>query len=228
MPRYEPLNPQDHGHLRLGPRSGTDPHFVQIVASEFAAAAASSPILLTKDPEKGSFYAGAMLGFKPGEPALKNAAERGGFEPLSLQREGFFTTGESIVIDRDCLRFSESEGDPLFDESQQPSTRLRQMQRLLGQLHAGLEATNAFIQAVVALRAVEPIDISLGFDDGEKLSLQGLYTVSLDSLHALDDTQAVRLFRAGHLQLAYIMAGSLNQIGVLARLRNQRLSDDLR
>jgi hypothetical protein len=228
MPRYEPLNPQDHGQLRLRPRSGSDPHFVQIVASEFAAAAVSSPILLTKDPEKGSFYAGAMFGFKSAEPALKSAAERGGFEPLSLQREGFFTTGESIVIDRDCPRFSDSDGDPLFDESQQPSPRLRQMQRVLGQLHAGLEATQAFIQAVVELRAVEPIDISLGFDDGEKLSLQGLYTVSLDSLNALDDAQALRLFRAGYLHLAYIIAGSLNQIGVLAQLRNQRLSDALR
>jgi hypothetical protein len=228
MPKYEPLNPQDHGHLRLRPRSGNDPHFVQIVASEFAAAAASSPILFTKDPEKGSFYAGAMFGFKPAEPALKSAAERGGFEPLSLQREGFFLAGESIVIDRDSPRFSESDGDPLFDASQEPSTRLRQMQGLLGKLHAGLEATNAFIRALVELRVIEPIDVSLEFDDGEKLKLQGLYTVSLDSLHALEDSQAVRLFRAGYLQLAYVTAGSLNQIGVLARMRNQRLSGALR
>lgn len=228
MPRYEPLNPQAHGHLRLRPRTGTDPHFVQIVASEFPKAAVSSPILLTKDPEKGSFYAGALFGFKPAEPAIKSAAERGGFVPLGLQREGFFTHGENIVIDRDNPRFSESDGEPLFDESQQPSPRLRQMQHLLGELHKGFDATAAFIQALVELRIVEPIDVTLRFDDGEKISLQGLYTVSLDSLHALDDAHVLRLFRAGYLQLAYMMAGSLNQIGVLAQLRNQRLSSALR
>ena len=224
MPRHELLNPQAHGHLRLRPRSGADPHFVQIVASEFPAAAVSSPILFTKDAEKGNFYAGALFGFKPQEPAIKNASERGGFVPFGLQREGFFTSGENIVIDLDSPRFSDSEGEPLFDESQQPSPTLRHMQRLLGELHKGLDATAAFIQALVELRIVEPIDISLRFDDGEKISLEGLYTVSLVSLHALDDEQALRLFRAGQLQLAYMAAGSLNQIGVLAQLRNKRLA----
>ena len=32
---------------------------------------------------------------------------------------------------------------------------------------------------------------------------------------------ALRLFRAGHLQLAYVMAMSLRHLGRLARLRNQ-------
>src|SRR5690606_37006236 len=129
-----------------------------------------------------------------------------------------------IIIDRDSPRFSESEGEPLFDESQQPSVSLRQMQRLLGQLHAGLEATNAFINVLVELKLIEPLNVSLAFDDGEKLTLQGLYTVSLDALHALDDSSTLRLFRAGHLQLAYLMAGSLHQIRTLAQLRNDRLS----
>jgi len=46
--------------------------------------------------------------------------------------------------------------------------------------------------------------------------------VSLDRLRDVDDAAALRLFRAGHLQLAYTMAGSLKQVPRLARLRNQR------
>jgi hypothetical protein len=228
MTRYEPLTPQEHGRLCLRSQSAADPHFVQIVSSEFVAAAASSPILLTKDPETGSFYAAAMFGFKPNERALKSAEERGGFDPLSLQREGFFISGERIVIDRDNPRFSETQGDPLFDESQQPSVRLRQVQRALGQLHAGLETTNVFVHALLQLKLIEPIDISLTFDDGERLTLQSLYTVSLDSLQALDDEAALPLYRAGHLQLAYTMAASLQQIRILARLRNRRISSAVR
>jgi hypothetical protein len=69
---------------------------------------------------------------------------------------------------------------------------------------------------------IEPIDISLTFADGERLSLQGLYTVSLDRLRDVDDAAALRLFRAGHLQLVYTMAGSLRHLGRFARVRNQR------
>jgi hypothetical protein len=47
--------------------------------------------------------------------------------------------------------------------------------------------------------------------------------VSLDRLRDIEDAAALRLFRAGHLQLAYTMAASLKQIGRLAQLRNRKL-----
>jgi hypothetical protein len=54
------------------------------------------------------------------------------------------------------------------------------------------------------------------------MTLQGLYTVSLDRLRDLDDPTVVRLFREGHLQLAYTMTGSLRHVGRLAGLRQRR------
>jgi hypothetical protein len=224
MSSLERLNPQDHGHLRVSQRSGPEPHFVQIVPFEFAAAAACCPILFSKDASSGAFYAGAILGLKPGEGALKDVADRGGFEPLNLQRDGFFISGEHIVIDRGNPRFSESQGESLFDEALQPSVSLRRIQRVLRQLHEGAAQTDAFIRNLVELKLVEPIDISLSFDDGERLTLQGLYTVSRDALRDLGDADVLRMFRSGHLQLALTMAGSLNQLRILAQLRNRRLA----
>lgn len=224
MSRLERLNPQDHGHLQLLPRNGLEPHFVQIVPLEFAAAAACCPILFSKDPASGALYPGAMLGFKPGEGALRDIAERGGFEPLNLQRDGFFISGEQILIDVSNPRFGESEGKPLFDDAQQPSVCLRRIQRVLGRLHDGAAQSDAFIRSLVQLELVEPIDIAMSFDDGERLTLQGLYTVSKDRLRELDDADVLRLFRSGHLQLAYTMAGSLNQLAMLAQWRNRRMA----
>jgi hypothetical protein len=218
----ELLDPRQHGRLRLRANAGNAPHFVQILASEFAAAAACCPILLTKEPNSGAFYAGAVFGFKPGENLLGSIDERGGFEPLMLKREGFFISGESIAIDRAHARFSESDGEPLFDGAQQPAEPLRQVQKLLGEIHGGLEQTKVFIAALAELKLIEAIDVSLTFDDGERVMLQGLYTVSLDRLREVDDAAALRLFRAGHLQLAYTMATSLKQFSRLARLRNRR------
>jgi hypothetical protein len=224
MSSLEPLNPQDHGHLRLRPRSIPEPHFVQIVPMEFAAAAACCPILFSKDASTGAFYAGAMLGVKPGEGALRSVADRGGFEPLNLQRDGFRISGKHIAIDRSNSRFSESAGEPLFDEAGQPSECLRRIQHVLGQLHEGTAQSDVFVRNLVELRLIEPIDIALSFADGERLTLQGLYTISRDALREIGDADVLRMFRSGHLQLALTMAGSLNQLAIVAQLRNRRLA----
>ncbi len=221
MTRREMLNTQDHRHLRLRAGGGKEPHFVQIVASEFAAAASCCPIVFTKDATSGAFYAGALLGLKPEEGALRGSAERGGFNPLSLQREAFFIADAGIAIDRGSERFSETEGEPLFDEILQPTVSLRNVQRVLGQLQAGLVATEEFLRSLTELRLIEAMDVSLTFHGGELLTLRGLYTVSTDALRRIDDAAVLRLFRSGHLQLACIVATSVQQIAILAGIRNR-------
>jgi SapC len=223
MPRFELLSPQQHAGLKLSSENGKVPHFTPVVTSEFFMAAASCPIMLTKEVETGNFYAGVVLSLKPGEPPLKTIEERGGFNPLSLQCNGFYISDDHIVIDRDNPRFSESEGSLLFTESLQPADNLRQIQSALGKYHAGISATQTFIQALSALKLIEPIEMSLGFDNGERLTLQGLYTVSLDNLRDMDDAATLSLYRAGHLELAHILAASRQQFNVLAHLRNRQI-----
>lgn len=200
------------------------PHFVQVVAAEFSTAATRCPILLTKNAETGQFYTGAMYGFQPGENLLAGPDGPAPYRPLDLERQGFFISGENIAIDRENPRFSDREGQPLFETDGMPTERLRQVQRILGQLKNGVEETDRFIRAMLEHRLVEPIDISLRFDDGETIALQGLYTISLDSLGDLDDGAALALFRRGYLQLAYCMIDSLKQVSTLAHLRNRRLA----
>jgi hypothetical protein len=222
----EILNSEAHRDLRLG-RNCRAPHFVQIVAAEFAPAAATCPIFIAKDADSGKFYVGAMFGFKAGENLLEAVdGSSDAFRPLDLERQGFYISGEDIAVDPAHPRFGAASGEPLFEEGGQPSDALRTMQRVLGQLKAGVDVTDAFISAMMARKLIEPIDISLSFDDGETLSLDGLYTVSLDALHDLDDKAALELFRCGYLQLAYCMIGSLRQVPVLARRRNRQLSAD--
>ena len=66
--------------------------------------------------------------------------------------------------------------------------------------------------------------MSMSFDDGERLSLRGLYTISRGALRNIDDAAAIRLFRSGQMELAHIVAMSLKQFDVLAYLRNHRLA----
>lgn len=217
-PTVEPLSIEKHANLQIRKQPPKPSHFVQVVTSEFTAAALSCPLLLTKNPTTGAFYIGALFGFRPGE-CLIDTHEH--FQPLSLRRDGFFIAGEIIAIDPTNARFTTSGGEPLFDGSQQPAPALRQIQRALGQLHEGMEKTELFIREIEQLKLIEPIDVSLSFDSGERIALQGLYTVSLDRLHQLAASDALRLFHAGYLQLIYAMALSVNQIAVLANIRNR-------
>jgi len=221
---FEILNSDAHGQLRV--QRNTAPNFVPVVIAEFASAAACCPILLAKDPENGRFYAAALFGFKAGENLLdEDPQSLHAFRPLNVEREAFFTSGENIAVDPKHPRLNGAGGEPLFDDSGEPTDALRRIQRALGLLVTGQAATDAFVQALVDLRLVEAIDISLKFDDGENLRLDGLYTVSLDAIAELDDPSVLSLFRRGYLQLAYCIAGSLRQVTLLANRRNARLAD---
>lgn len=217
------LDPQRHAAVRLDTANAGRRNFVQLVAAEFIAAAHDYPILFTKHPQTGAFYAGAVMGLQPGENLLARDGVLPGYRPADLVRQGFFVTDDGIAIDRDDDVFA-STGDPLFDPSGNPAEPLRRVQQAMQMLHLGLPETDAIIARFVGLRLVEPIDITLDFDDGSRLRLEGLYSISLDALHTLPDAAALDLFRRGDLQIAYAQTGSVQNIRRLARLRNERLA----
>lgn len=223
--QLEILNDEAHRDLRMRIDPGIQrPSFVMIVVGEFAVAATTCPIFLAKDSATGEFYAGALFGFQPGE-ILVDQADAGGpsFQPLELQRQGFYASGSNIALDPAHPRFGSGATIALFEDGT-PSNALRKMQRTIGQLIGGTEETRDFVKEILRLDLVEPVDISLEFDDGQRLTLDGLYTISRDNLNALSDSDTIALFRRGYLQAAIVMSASLNQVDVLARRRNHRLT----
>ncbi|MCW6529130.1 MULTISPECIES: SapC family protein [Sphingomonas] len=221
---FEILNDQAHRNLAIRSDAGVaHPHFVMIVLGEFPAAASACPIFLAKDPATGEFYAAALFGFEPGETLFEAGEKAATFRPLELQRQGFHVADENIAVQPGHPRFGAGADIALFDDGGTPTEALRKIQMILGQLHSGIHETRAFIGELLRLRLVEPLDISLTFDDGKRLDLDGLYTVSRDGLNDLPDVEIAALFRKGYLQAAMCMTFSLNQIAVLARRRNARL-----
>ena len=211
MPNLQLLNPKTHGQLRLRPAAEAAPHFVQVLAPEFQVAATCCPILFTKDPETGSFYAGAMFGFKPGENLLGSAEDRGGFHPLMLQREGFFMSERThrhrsrpCALQRARRRAAVRRSPTAGELAARDPTHA-------GRDPSGLERNEVIHRRPRGAQADRADRHLAGFANGERLTLQGLYTVSLDRLRDVDDAAALALFRAGHLQLAYTMAGRSNR-----------------
>lgn len=220
------LNNHDHRSVRVqagaSARYGDNQRFVPVIVGEFTHLAVHYPILLTKDQNTGAFFAGAMLGFDEGENLFLDERGMETYRPLNLQRGPFFTAGNEVAIDLDSPRL-EVGGKPLFTESGEPSQYLQSIMALFRDWKPGLEMTKTFVESLVALKLVEPIDIDLAFDDGSRRKLTGLYTINQDSLRALPDATVIDLFRKGYLQLAYLMIASLKQVPVLARRKNDAL-----
>jgi len=220
------LNNHDHRALRVqagaSARYGDNQRFVAVILGEFPHLVAHYPILLTKDQNTGAFFAGAMLGFDEGENLFLDERGMETYRPLNLQRGPFFTAGTEVAIDLDSPRV-EAGGKPLFTEQGEPTQYLQSIMALFRDLKPGLEMTKTFVESLVGLKLVEPIDIDLAFDDGSKRKLTGLYTVNQQVLSALPDATVVDLFRKGYLQLIYLMMASLKQVPVLARRKNDAL-----
>jgi hypothetical protein len=202
-------------------RFGDGKRFVPLIAGEFSAAAAHYPILLTKDSNTGAFFAGAMLGIDEGENLFLSENGMRTYRPLNLQRGAFFISGEDVAIDLDSPRI-DGGGEGLFADGK-PTPYLESMMQLFRDLVPGTEVTRVFIETLVRMRLVEPIDITLSFDDGSKRILEELYTINQEALRNLGDIEALDLFRRNYLFLIYLVVGSLKQIPALGRRKNDKL-----
>jgi hypothetical protein len=202
---------------------GDNQRFVQVVVTEFPLLVTHYPILFSKDADTGAFFCGAMLGIDEGENLfLKQGGGHEGYRPLNLQRAPFFVSGDDLAIDLDHPRVGADLGQVLFSEGGEPTPYLESIKAAFQQLKPGIEMTKRFIETLLKLNLLEPVDIVLGFDDGSKRNLVDLYTVNQEVLRALPDDSVVELFRRGYLQLIYLLIASLKQIPVLAQKKNDR------
>ena len=221
------LNSLTHRDLRVqaeaSAKLGDNQRFVPVVIAEFPLLVTHYPILFSKDSETGAFLCGAMLGIDEGENLfLKEGRGHEGYRPLNLQRVPFFVSGDDLAIDLDHVRVAADTGQSLFNDKGEPTPYLDSIKAAFQHLKPGTEMTKRFIETLLKLNLLEPIDISLGFDDGTKRNLADLYTVNQDVLRKLPDASVLDLFRRGYLQLMYLLIASLKQIPVLAQRKNDR------
>jgi hypothetical protein len=221
------LNVRAHRDIRVqaeaSAKFGDNQRYVQVVVTEFPLLVTHYPILLSKDSETGAFFCGAMLGIDEGENLfLKEDGGHDGHRPLNLQRMPFYVSGDDLAIDLDHSRVAVDKGQPLFDDQGEPTAYLDSIKATFQQLKPGMEMTKRFVETLLRLDLLEPIDVVLGFDDGTKRNLADLYTINQEALRKLPDASVVELFRRGYLQLIYLLIASLKQIPVLAQKKNNR------
>lgn len=231
MSRPVLLNNADHQHLRIitahGPQYGDDVMAALTFPAEFRNVQAHYPIVFQKTADGTGFVPLALFGLRDGENLfLDDGRWNATYLPLSIQRQPFmvgFDQGEPMVhVDLDSPRVSQTDGEPVFLPFGGMSDYLERISATLLSLHEGVQATPAFVDALLAHRLLEPFALDLSLPDGTQHRWGGFYTVHEERLAKLDGAALESLHRAGHLLPIYMVLASMSRLRDLVDRAEQR------
>lgn len=231
MPRPALLNVVDHAALRVDTRHaaelGDDVMSALTFPDEFRQVQAHYPIVFAKTPDGTGFQPLALFGFEDGENLfLQGDRWDAHYVPLAVTRQPFLigmADGEPVIhVDLDSPRLGSSHGEPVFLEHGGSTDYLERISASLAALHQGLQATPAFVQALLAHDLLEAFVLDVTLSDGSEHRLAGFYTIHEERLAQLDAAALDALHRAGHLAAIYMAVASLSQFRALIERRSAR------
>lgn len=234
MSQYEILSKEDHRQLRIktgyGAALGDAVMYMMTYPMEFRDIQSAYPILFTKDPNTGGFFAAAVLGFEADQNLfLADSGWDASYVPAMAQRQPFLiaTGGEGngrapvVSLDLDHPRVSREEGEALFDSEGEPTEFLNRKIALLDKVHRGLQHGKGFIDALLQHELLEQITLDIAFNDGSKQSLQGFYCIAEERLYQLQGDVLESLNQAGYLQPVFMAVASLSRVRDVIERRNR-------
>jgi hypothetical protein len=234
MSQYEVLSKDKHRQLRIetgyGAALGDAVMYVMTYPMEFRDIQSCYPILFTKDPNTGGFFAAAVLGFEADQNLfLKNDGWDASYIPALIKRQPFLiaTGGKGndgtpvVSVDLDNPRVSQEEGEALFDAEGGATEFLNQKIALLDKLHRGLQHGTGFIDTLLQHELLEEITLDIAFNDGDKKSVRGFYTIAEEQLYQLKGDVLESLNQAGYLQPVFMVVASLSRMRDIIERRNR-------
>jgi len=184
MARNVLLNNVEHKALRVITRHsaalGDDVMSTIVVPEEFRSVQAWYPIVFQKQTDTGQFLPLALFGFESGQNLfLTESGWDASYIPLSIQRLPFLIGGQRgapqaappqlvVHVDLDSPRISWTEGEPVFLEYGGTTEFLQRASALLHMLNAGLEATRAFVDAILEQDLLESFVVDIELKDGSQ------------------------------------------------------------
>jgi len=202
-----------------------------ISIGEFAEAAREYPILFVRaapdDKGRDQIAPVAVFGLRNGENLfLKDDNWVGGYIP-ALLRAYPFTMARiegsdrwAMVFDSSWEGFSQTEGEPLFDEKGEASELLNNAHKFVQELENDIERTRLACQRLLELKLLKPMRFDATLQNGEQLSVDGFMTADEEAIAKLTDAQIAQMYRNGLLGLIQIHVTSLNN---MRRLLDRRI-----
>jgi hypothetical protein len=210
---------------RRGAAWGDDVMSAPATVDEFRSLQAHYPIVFQPDGD-GSFVPVVLFGLQEGQNVFLSADGADGWDadylPLSMQRMPFSigVAGDEMrmMVDMASPRISRgADGEAVFLPHGGMTEYIEQMNAVLRTLHEGLQATPAFVQALVSHGLLESFVLDVERPDGSQGRLVGFHTIHEEKLAALAPETVALLHQADDLQPIYMAIASLSHLGSLIR-----------
>lgn len=235
MGEHAVIRSETHKNLKIDtrflPELGYSNSAVMLMPNEIVEAQKDFPVVFRKHPETGEFFLVALLGFQEGQNLFlgSNGEWLASHLPLSFARGPFligFDKNESGVekpvlsVDMSDPRSNESNGEPIFDSEGNATKYLDRVNHALAAMDQGMRQLKPLVEKFTEYKLIEPLNVEVQFDSGEKINMSGAYTVSEERLGELDGSELKSLSDAGCLGLAFYISGSVLNIKRMIELKN--------
>lgn len=226
----------EHRHLKLARLNdhsmAAGMHSSFLGAAEFALAARDFAILFVRDSSAspGQIEPIVLLGVVPGENLFVDGTRWDArYVPAFIRRYPFSLarvegrTEPAVMIDRSWAGFSETLGEPLYDDEGKAAPRLAEAVEFMTQFEVEVARTFAFCKHLVELDLLREMAAQVTLADGQTLGLDGLLAIDAAKLHALADAQVLEMHHNGMLSLVHAHLLSLANMQALVERKAQRL-----
>jgi len=242
MANIEVLNNVTHKDIKVlthqSKNLGDDVGSSLTFPTEYGSVLLEYPIFFRKNPETGEFCSIVLLGLEEDENLFLDGERwKGNYLPLAFARGPFVISyqdqselGKSvkepvISIDRSSPKINSEQGEKLFDEDGLASEFTQKINQYLLAIHKGIEFSKAMFDCFNRYQLIEPVNLDIQLDNGQKLRVAGNYTIHEEKLAKLDGEALEELNKNGYLQAAYSAIASLANMRKLIEMKNQRLSN---
>ena len=196
-------------------------HAVFCTATEFPQAALEFPIVFVHTGErdaagKPTYSPIVLLGLAQNENLFVEGTRwDAGYIPAFIRRYPFLTAnlkgapGPGVLIDLAWPGFSDTEGEPLFEADGKPAPALQRAMQFLEMFEQEAQRTRAFCARLVELELLKEMKADATLPSGQKMSVDGFFTVDEEKLLKLPDATVLELHRNGMLALLHLHLASL-------------------
>jgi hypothetical protein len=227
-----PISRELHGKTRIRPISSfaftAKETVVPIFGSEILLMSQEVPVVFLREAD--SFTINALLGVRAGQNLMLDPQGRwiGAHIPAAWRRGPFRlaqVAGEPadnprlvLCIEDGSDQISETEGQPLFDESGAPSALISGATNLLSQMERDIRSTQAVCALLNEMGLIVPWPLDIVQPDGQTRRVADLFHIDESKIATLSGEDLVRLRDSGALAVIYAHLLSLSKIGLLGRL----------
>lgn len=225
---FVPLDKEKHKDVKVAVSAkfefAKNTHLAAATIREFAQLAATMPLVFIEDPKSKRHHVVAMLGMEQGQNLfLTGESWKGPHVPMNVLRYPFDVRPDGdklgVYIDENSDLIND-EGNALFTAEGEASEFLQNRQQFMADLANSEMLTQRFVQQVVDLELLDPIQIRLTYQDGAQRNVTGMLSINEKKLLELSDEKVLELHKAGFLGAMYAVMMSVGQLNRLVELSN--------